>query len=99
MSWLSKDVLDALEHAGYVAVPKERTEKVSYSIDTDMHEVLYMGRDPQMALDITEANRKRMAVALGMELMEKGFIAVEMRTMDSTNRVRNTATIYAVKPR
>ncbi len=100
MSWLSKEVLDVLEHAGYVAVPKEKIREFYAEEMSDAYEAVMMGQEHRM--DYNRARVKHMAVALGMELLKAGFIDIQLDTPgpeSSMPYLRHRATIQVLAPR
>lgn len=99
MSWLAKEVLDALEHAGYVAVPKERVETFTHVVAVPDAEMRYM-IPPRDRADYERALHRQMAIAIGEALLEKGFLNVHLFDPDKEKPFyRHRAEVNVLKPR
>ncbi len=100
MTWLSKDVLGALEHAGYIAVPREKVKEFYAEEFSDAYETVMLRQEYRK--DYNQARLKRMAVAIGMELLKAGFIDIQLDTPGPESAapyLRHRATVQVVAPR
>lgn len=94
--WLSQEVFQALEHAGYVAVPKECVETL-YAEDTyDLMDLAH----PELKKEIELAKMKRMAQLISMELLRKGFIDVQLYSPGKNDfQIKHRAYLSVIRPR
>ena len=97
MSWLPKEVLDHLEHAGYVAVPREQVETIYAEETVSQHEMHLLATERSFV----EHLYRRMAQTMSRVLLERGFIKVLPITTDRDvyDCVRQRAELTVLKPR
>ena len=96
--WLSKEILVHLEHAGYVAIPKEQIEllQVRESVSDEEQMNIYHFRHEH---EFQTAQRKRMAHQMAKMLLERGFIDVHIEAPGPAGITEHIAILYVLKPR
>lgn len=96
--WLPKEILDHLDHAGYIAIPRERLDTLTVrEFVSDMELMRSISFQNEHSFQV--AQRKRMAMQLAVSLLEKGFIDVQTDAPDKDGMTAHTATLHVIKPR
>jgi hypothetical protein len=94
--WLPKEILDHLEHAGYVAIPKERVETLWSQRDADHWEL--MARR-EHGVGIGREIQQDLARIIAIEMLKRGFLDVEQSLVDGDRIIRHRASVIVLKPR
>jgi hypothetical protein len=92
---LPKEILDHLEHAGYVAVPKERVGVLWAERTSPIWEAACVMDHQGLRKTILGFLGHR----LGMEIIKGEFCGVEVDTLDREGTIRTRACVHVVKPR
>lgn len=94
--WLPKEVLDHLEHAGYVAVPKERIEMFWAEMRSEPYELIHAEEHRR---SIGAAIARNLAQQIGVSLLKRGFLDIEQSLLDDDYSLRHRVFLHALKPR
>lgn len=95
MSWLPKEILEHLEHAGYVAVPKDRMATLYESVTVSVMEMHRAVRHD----GLVEAIHNRIAVNMARRLLSDGFLAMHPTTLEGDEFTTYRAELSVLKPR
>ena len=103
-SWLPKEILDHLEHAGYVAVPKERVREFYYTQDSSTMDMMQRCYDEKDRRQIERAVEHHLAHGIGLSLLKNGFLKIELDHLSADKNggfegYRHRASVWVVAPR
>lgn len=94
--WLPKEVLDHLEHAGYVAIPKERVVDLWVEQQVDIMTLSMLRAEGPSFPDYL---KRDLAYGIGKEALKLGYVACETTTIHKDNRLLTRANLVVLKPR
>jgi hypothetical protein len=92
--WLPKEILDYLEHAGYVAVPKECVQVAEAKI---VSEQLVARRENLVR--VNEAIQGQIAHFIALEMLRRGFIDIELSLVSDDYIMEHKGKVTVLKPR
>lgn len=97
-SWLPKEILDHLEHAGYVAVPKECIREFYAEAISDDYSMRVLTR---AADEIACHIRRQLCQQIGLELGKEGFLS---HHLDEAKDLlppawRHRVSVHVIRPR
>ena len=104
-SWLPKEILDHLKHAGYVAIPKERVREFLYQQDVNAYEMMHHAhfKDAEKR-ELEDVVARRLAYGIGLSLLKEGFLRVQMDHLQANENggfevYRHRASVQVIVPR
>jgi hypothetical protein len=74
--WLSDDVLRILEHAGYVAIPKERVKTFYAEQAVDRYASQMFA--PEVLVDYERSLRRRLADCMAHTILQEGLLDIQL---------------------
>jgi hypothetical protein len=94
--WLPKEILDYLEHAGYIAVPKESVQVAEAKIVSEQWELVARREN---LVRVNEAIQGQIAHLIAIEMLRRGFIDIELSLVSDDYIVEHKGKVTVLKPR
>lgn len=96
--WLPKEILDHLEHAGYVAVPKERILELHAETLSASAQML-MAYHPDGTYGILKAIKNDLVRLIALEALKTGCMDLEQVLLEEGDTLRYRASLTVLKSR